>query len=265
MSRVAKGRAIQNLLQLREGESVVAFLNIANFEHSEDYIFFATACGRVKRTALSDYRNVHRSGIIAIHLNEADRLIDVVHTSGENHVLLSTRLGMSIRFDENDARVMGRNAAGVKGIELSEGDEVVGMIRVDDQSDLLTVTEHGFGKRTPLLGYLVQSEEGTSWAQGRGGKGRRDIRTGERNGSVVAVKCVHESDSLMLISSGGMLVRIPASSVRQVGRNTLGVRLVNLKEGDRLIAVARIADSDENGQDGHAPPMVAESESISEG
>jgi DNA gyrase subunit A len=131
------------------------------------------------------------------------------------------------------------------------------MIRVDDDADLLTITERGYGKRTPLLEYLVQGEDGSTWAQSRGGKGRRDIRTGERNGQVVAVKCVRESDSLMLISSGGMLVRIPAASVRQVGRNTLGVKLVNLKEGDRLIAAALSAEPDENG---HAPPpVVAES------
>src|SRR5262249_744244 len=126
MSRTARGRAIVNLVELREGERVVAFLNIADFDQSEDYLFFATAQGRVKRTALQDYRNVHRAGIIAINLNEGDKLIDVVHTTGQNHVLLATAGGMSIRFDENDARVMGRSAAGVKGIELREGDDVVG-------------------------------------------------------------------------------------------------------------------------------------------
>jgi DNA gyrase subunit A len=150
---------------------------------------------------------------------------------------------------------MGRSAAGVKGIELSDGDHVVGLIRVDDGADLLTITGNGFGKRTPLLEYLVHSEDGSTRAQGRGGKGRRDIRTGDRNGDVVAVKCVREGDSLMLISAGGMLVRIPVASVRQVGRNTLGVRLVKLKDEDRLIAAARIADSDDSGQEA---PLAAE-------
>lgn len=246
MSRTSRGRAIVNLLELREGERVVAFQNIADFENSQDYLFFATAQGRVKRTALQEYRNVHRAGIIAIGLNEGDHLIDVVHTTGHDHVLLSTAGGMSIRFDENDARAMGRGAAGVKGIELGEDDLVVGLIRVDDKADLLTVTENGFGKRTPLSEYLVQSEDGSTRAQNRGGKGRIDIRTSDRNGRVVAIRNVRDGDSLMLISEGGMIVRIPAGSIRQVGRAAQGVRVVNLKDGDKLIAAARVAESEQD-------------------
>ena len=262
MSRIAKGRAIVNLIELREGERVVAFLNIQDFERSEDYLFFATSQGRVKRTALKDYRNVHRAGIIAINLNEGDTLIDVVHTTGSNHVLLATASGMSIRFDENDVRVMGRNAAGVKGIDLKEGDEVVGLICVDDDADLLTVTENGYGKRTPLLEYLVQSEDGSTRAQSRGGKGRIDIQTTERNGQVVAIRCVREGDSIMFISESGMLVRVPAREIRRIGRNTQGVRLVNLKNGDKLMAAARIAeaegdDEDEAGNDSADAPKPA--------
>ncbi|MCI0676126.1 MAG: DNA gyrase subunit A [Phycisphaerales bacterium] len=251
MSRTAKGRAIVNLIELRADERVVAFLNIADFERSEDYLFFATAQGKVKRTALQDYRNVHRSGINAINLNEGDRLIDVIHTTGHNHVLLATASGMSIRFDENDARVMGRNAAGVKGIELHDGDQVVGMIQIeqgDDEADLLTITENGYGKRTSLVEYLVQSEDGSTRPQSRGGKGRHDIKTTERNGNVVAVRGVKEGDSLMFISQGGMLVRVAAKTISRIGRNTQGVRLVNLKEGDKLIAAARVADSDMSGE-----------------
>src|SRR5690606_15500310 len=207
--------------------------------------------GRVKRTALKDYRNVHRAGIIAINLNEGDTLIDVVHTTGSNHVLLATASGMSIRFDENDVRVMGRNAAGVKGIDLKKGDEVVGLICVDDDADLLTVTENGYGKRTPLLEYLVQSEDGSTRAQSRGGKGRIDIQTTERNGQVVAIRCVREGDSLMFISESGMLVRVPAREIRRIGRNTQGVRLVNLKDGDKLMAAARIAESEGDDEAGN--------------
>jgi DNA gyrase subunit A len=243
MGRTSKGRAIVNLLELREGERVLSFLNIKDFEISEDYLFFATAQGRVKRTSLKDFRNINRGGIIAVNLNEGDRLIDVVYTTGDNHVLLETAGGMSIRFDENDARVMGRNAAGVKGIDLADGDEVVGLIRVDDDADLLTVTEHGYGKRTSLLEYLVHSEDGSTRAQSRGGKGRRDIRTTARNGRVVAIRCVTETDSLMMISAGGMIVRMGAETISRIGRNTQGVRVVNLKEGDRLIAAARVVES----------------------
>ncbi len=245
MSRTSKGRAIVNLLELRENERVLAFLNIKDFEISEDYLFFATAQGRVKRTALKDFRNINRAGIIAINLNEGDRLIDIVYTTGDDHVLLVTARGMSIRFSENDARVMGRNAAGVKGIDLGRNDEVVGLIRVHDDSDLLTVTEHGYGKRTPLLEYLVHMEDGSTRPQSRGGKGRRDIRTTTRNGPVVAIRCVKERDGLMMISSSGMIVRMSAGSISRIGRNTQGVRVVNLKDGDRLIAAARVVEAED--------------------
>ncbi|MHC4415392.1 MAG: DNA gyrase subunit A [Planctomycetota bacterium] len=246
MSRTAKGRAIVNLLELRPEERVVAFLNIEDFERSEDYLFFATAQGRVKRTALKDYRNVHRAGIIAINLNENDRLIDVVHTSGLDHVLLATAAGVAIRFDEGDVRVMGRNAAGVKGVELRRGDEVVGLIRVVDGADLLTVTANGYGKRTPLLDYLVRSDDGARRPQSRGGKGRIDIRATPRNGRVVAIRCVEETDSLIFVSEQGMIVRMPAASISRIGRNTQGVRLASLKPGDRLIATARVVESDDD-------------------
>ncbi|MCZ6837177.1 MAG: DNA gyrase subunit A, partial [Planctomycetota bacterium] len=248
LSRTSKGRAIVNLLILKDGERIVAFLNVSNFEESQHHLFFATASGRVKRTALKDYWNVHKSGIIAINLNEGDRLIDVVETSGENHVLLATASGMAIRFDENDARIMGRNTAGVKGIDLAKDDEVVGLIRVQDDADLLTVTENGYGKRTGLREYLVQSEDESTRPQNRGGKGRRDIRTSDRNGKVITIRCVEENDSLMLMSEGGMVVRISASSVSRVGRNTQGVRLVTLKSGDKMISAARVMESDDESE-----------------
>ncbi len=247
MSRTSRGRAIVNLLEMKPEERVVAFLTIEDFERSEDYLFFATASGKVKRTALKDFRNINRSGIIAVNLNEGDRLIDVVYTTGDNHVLLATATGMSIRFDENDARVMGRNAAGVKGISLAKGDEVVGLIRVnDDEADLLTVTENGYGKRTNLAEYLVRSEDGSTRPQGRGGKGRLDIRTNERNGKVACIRFVREEYGIVFVSEKGMIVRVPADSISQIGRATQGVRLVNLKDGDRLIAAATITDPDQD-------------------
>jgi len=245
MSRTARGRAIVNLLELREDERIVAFLTIKDFERSEDYLFFATAQGRVKRTALKDFRNINKAGIIAANLNEGDRLIDVVYTTGADHVLMATAGGMAIRFDENDARVMGRNAAGVKGISLAADDEVVGLIRVDaNEADLLTVTERGYGKRTQLSEYLVHSEDGTMRTQSRGGKGRRDIRTNERNGRVVCIRYVLEDYSVVFVSEHGMIVRVAANSISRMGRNTQGVRLVNLKEGDRLMAAATVPESE---------------------
>ncbi len=246
MSRTSRGRAIVNLLRLKDGERVVAFLSIKDFEKGENFLFFATASGRVKRTALSDYRNVNVAGINAINLRDGDRLIGIVHTDGSDHVLLATAEGMSIRFDENDARVMGRAASGVKGIDLAKDDEVVGLVRVIDDADLLTVTENGYGKRTAMEEYLVRSEGGAVRPQSRGGKGRRDIRTTERNGKVVSIRCLEFGESVILVSIGGMLVRIPGDSISQIGRNTMGVRLVNLKAGDTVVATAKAQEGDES-------------------
>ncbi|MSR19334.1 MAG: DNA gyrase subunit A [Phycisphaerales bacterium] len=245
MSRTAKGRAINNLVTLREGESIRAFLPIKDFEKSEDFLFFATAQGRVKRSALRDYRNVNRSGIIALGLNEGDRLVDVMITRGDDHVLLATAHGMAIRFEETDVRMMGRGAAGVRGIDLEEGDSVVGAVRCNDNSDLLTVCKHGHGKRTALTEYLVHSEDGSTRAQSRGGKGRIDIRTEGRNGPVVAIHEVLETDHLMFLSSGGKVVRIAAGTISRIGRNTQGVRLVRLREGHALTSVAKVAEEGE--------------------
>jgi DNA gyrase subunit A len=210
---------------------------------------FATSQGKVKRTSLQLYQNVNKGGIIAIDLNDGDHLIGVSNTGGQDHILLCTATGMSIRFKESDARAMGRAAAGVKGIELDEGDEVVGLVRVEmrdaedptsavhPQLELLTCTENGYGKRTMLTEYLVQGEDGLR-IQSRGGKGRIDIQTTERNGRVVAVAAVNESQSAVLVTQGGLLVRIPVAQVRRTGRNTQGVRVVNPKDGDKLVAMA---------------------------
>lgn len=284
MARTAKGRSIVNMVELRAAEAgaegapargpekAVAFLPIEDFEKGEDYLFFATAQGKVKRTSLKLYQNVNKSGIIAISLNDGDSLIGVATTSGIDHVLLGTAQGMSIRFEETDARAMGRDAAGVKGIELCEGDEVVGLVKIemrsaDDPSssvhpeiDLLTVTENGYGKRTDLTEYLVQTEgegegdEGGRAAggfrvQSRGGKGRIDIRTTDRNGKVVAVAAVTGDQGVVFVTQGGLLVRIPAAQISRIGRATQGVRVVNLKDGDKLIAVAVVpaGEGDEPG------------------
>jgi len=246
--RTSRGRAVINLLDLKKDERICEFMPIEDFEKEEAYLLFATTNGIVKRTPLKDYRNVNRSGIIAINLRQEDSLIGVTWTSGDDHALLGTQTGMAIRFHEDGARAMGRNASGVKGIELAKGDQVVGLVRVaqDDQHDLLTVTENGYGKRTPLDEYLVHSEDGSTRAQNRGGKGRRDIVTNPRNGGVIGLLAVKPEDDLMLISTGGMIVRIKASSVRQTGRAALGVRVINLVTNDTLTGVARIADEDSN-------------------
>ena len=244
-TRTSRGRAIVNLLKLKEGEGIITFRNIPNFEECEDCLVFATAKGRVKRTQVAEYRNVNRGGIHAIKLNDGDSLVDVIKTDGHSHLLIATSTGMSIRFDENDARLMGRTAAGVRGINLSEDDWVVGAVLAEEDADLLTMTENGYGKRTPMIEYLVHSEDGSTRAQSRGGKGRRDIKTDKRNGRVADIRAVRDSDSLMFITANGMLVRISASDISTIGRNTKGVRVVNLKDGDRLITAAKVEGMDE--------------------
>ncbi len=246
-ARTARGRAIVNLIELKEGERICEFMPISDFEKGENFLMFATSLGLVKRTALKDYRNVNRSGIIAVNLREGDSLIGVTWTEGNDHLLLGTHNGMSIRFDENDARVMGRNASGVKGITLAGDDRVVGLVKVPagvEEADLLTVCENGYGKRTAMSEYLVRSEDGSTRPQGRGGKGRRDIVVNERNGKVVALKTVVPEDDLMLITFNGMIVRINAGSVSRIGRNTQGVRVIKIDSSDRLVAVARVAESE---------------------
>ncbi len=245
--RTSRGRAIVNLIELREGERICEFMPISDFEKGEFFLMFATSQGLVKRTALKDYRNVNRAGIIAVNLREGDSLIGVTWTAGNDHLLLGTSDGMSIRFDENDARVMGRSASGVKGITLSGDDSVVGLVKIPhgEEPDLLTVCENGYGKRTAMEEYLVRSEDGSTRPQGRGGKGRRDIVTNARNGKVVALKRVTPDDDLMLITLNGMIVRINAGSVSKIGRNTQGVRVITVGKDDLLVAVARIEDSTE--------------------
>ncbi len=262
MSRTSKGRSLVNVIELRKDEKCVAFMPIADFEKGENYLTFATASGQIKRTALHQYRNVNRSGLIAINLKEGDELVGAVWTSGHDHVLLGTTGGMSIRFGEDDARPMGRATAGVKGIDLRDGDKVVGLVRIEmsppdedgnqtplRDAALLTVTESGYGKRTDLNEYLVTSEHEngtvTRRTQSRGGKGRIDIRTSDRNGGVVAVRAVLPEEDVMFITQKGMLVRIPADSISKIGRATQGVRVINLKPGDRLISAARVMEKED--------------------
>ncbi len=254
LSRTSRGRAIVNLLELRDGERIRAFLPVADFEKGEHYLFFATAKGRVKRSALKDYRNVNRSGIIAILLQEDDRLIDVLLTSGEDHVLLGDALGHGDPLRRERRPRHGPQRRGRAGHRPSRRgrDRRAGALRRG--RDLLTVTEHGYGKRTPLSEYLVQSEDGSSRPQSRGGKGRIDIRTTDRNGTVASVRCVTEGDGLMLVSEGGMVVRIAVDTVSRIGRNTQGVRVARVKDGDRIVATARIDASLMVDEEIEAPP-----------
>ncbi len=266
MSRTSMGRAFINLINLAQGERTCAYLNVKDFEAGSDYLTFVSKGGIVKRTALKDYRNVGRSGLIAVGLKEGDSLLDVTKTGGRDDLLLATAKGMAIRFNEEDVRLMGRPAAGVKGIELEEGDSVIGVVAVpmdvgadgetvtrDPSLCLLTITERGYGKRTAIDEYRVQPEVGPARSQSRGGKGRADIKTGERNGDSVAALGVLATDDVVVISKGGQLVRTPASEIRECGRGTMGVRVVSLNDGDSVVAAAHVPESDAAPGDVAAP------------
>ena len=248
MSRASKGRSIANLLELRPDEKIAATLRIeAKGEDGEAdteggtwnpalHIMFATRSGIVKKTNLADFANVRKGGIIAIQIEPGDELIDALLTNGNDEVVLITRQGISIRFHEVEVRDMGRNAVGVWGIRPESGDEVLGIAKVIADAQLLVAGSNGIGKRTGFEEYRVQS---------RGGKGIITMRTGERTGDVVGALTVHESDELMLITTGGQMVRIRVSEVRETGRNTMGVKLMDLREGETLQDIAPVVSQDE--------------------
>ncbi|MGA2266167.1 MAG: DNA gyrase subunit A [Phycisphaerae bacterium] len=235
MARQSKGRAIINLLQMDGKEKICAVVAVREFD--DRFLVTATRKGQIKKTPLSAYANPRRGGIVATGLDEGDVVIGVAITRGSDEIVLGTANGQSIRFQETDVRAMGRTAAGVRGIHLRDGDEVVDMIIVDPMATLLTACEKGYGKRTSFEEYRLQS---------RGGVGIINIKTTERNGKVIALKSLRDADELMLITLHGMIVRTGAGDLRTIGRATQGVRLISLKEGDKLVAVARVVAEDDS-------------------
>ena len=231
--KATRGRALINLLRVDQGENVQAYIAVR--EYAEDlFITMATAKGLVKKTALTAYSRPMKGGIFAIDIREDDHLIDAQITSGENDIILGTRNGMSIRFSETNIRPTGRKTMGVKGIELKgEDDSVVGMIVVRREGTVLAVSEHGFGKRTEVINYRVQN---------RAGKGIITIKTTPKVGSMVSLLEVVDNDDLMIITSRGVLIRQPVSSIRSIGRNTQGVKLIRLDDGDSIAAVTRVQE-----------------------
>jgi DNA gyrase subunit A len=237
LGRAARGKAIVNVLRLREGERVQTMLPVRSFERIEgESILLATRRGVVKKTPLSAYSNPRRSGIIAINLAGDDELIGVGRTAARNEVILASKHGKSIRFDESQVRAMGRSATGVRGLKVSGDDEVVGMEILTPGATILTVTEKGYGKRTPLDAYRIQN---------RGGQGIITIKTTERNGPVVGVAQVVDEDQLMLITNGGKVLRCAATGISVMGRNTQGVRIMDLASDETLVSIARLAEGDE--------------------
>ncbi|WP_067930459.1 DNA gyrase subunit A [Alicyclobacillus kakegawensis] len=240
-SRQAKGIPIINLLQLESGEQISTVIPMPSLDTEEAHgksLFFATQQGIVKKTSLKEFENIRKSGLIAIHLRDDDKVIGVRLTDGQRDIILATQKGMSIRFTETDVRPMGRSATGVKGIQLAEGDEVVGMDVVDEDADVLVVTTRGYGKKTPVSDYRVQT---------RGGKGIRTVNCTEKNGAVIGLKMVQDEDDLMIITNAGVTIRIHVADISTLGRLTQGVKLINVPEGEEVATVARVAaGSDED-------------------
>ena len=248
-SRTSRGKPIVNMFPLVEGEKITVILPIQGYE-DDHYVFMATRRGTVKKTRLSDFSNPRKAGIIAVDLDEGDFLVGAAITDGKHDVMLFSDAGKAVRFDENDVRPMGRTARGVRGMNLSDGQEVIAMLvapaevaegavaAVEDAAapnSVLTATENGYGKRTPIAEYT---------RHGRGTKGMIAIQTSERNGKVVAAALVSPEDQIMLITTGGVLVRTRVSEIREMGRATQGVTLINVDEGTHLSGLQRIAESD---------------------
>ncbi|MBN8253481.1 DNA gyrase subunit A [Priestia flexa] len=234
--RTAKGLPIINLLEVDKGEWVNAIIRVDEFV-DDWYLFFTTKQGISKRTPLSSFENIRNSGLIALSLREEDELISVKLTDGKRDMVIGTKNGMLIRFNENDVRSMGRTATGVKGITLDSEDEVIGMEILEEESDILIITKNGYGKRTPANEYRIQT---------RGGKGLRTCNITDKNGDVVALKCVTSGEEIMVITVSGVLIRLSVSGISQMGRNTQGVKVIRLGDSEFVSTVAKVQTSEED-------------------
>ncbi|MBV8625948.1 MAG: DNA gyrase subunit A, partial [Herbaspirillum sp.] len=238
-SRNSRGKPIVNMFPLQDGEKITVVLPLSGANRSfpdDRYVFMATSLGTVKKTPLSDFSNPRKAGIIAVDLDEGDFLIGAALTDGAHDVMLFSDAGKAVRFDENDVRPMGRTARGVRGMNLEETQQVIALLVAEnEQQSVLTATENGFGKRTPITEYT---------RHGRGTKGMIAIQTSERNGKVVAATLVESSDEIMLITTGGVLIRTRVSEIREMGRATQGVTLIAVEDGTKLSGLQRVVESD---------------------
>jgi DNA gyrase subunit A len=246
--RTARGRAIVNLLELGEGEKLAAILPVTDLANADENLSILTVTkkGRVKKTSIAEYKRPVRKGKYGLTIKDHDEMLCAAITSGDDEVFLVTRKGQSIHFHESDVRVMGRTAAGVKGVNLADDDEVVGAVVLKNDDSILTITENGYGKRTAVADYRLQK---------RGGKGIFAIKTSERNGMVVGALQVVDEDQVMLIANSAKVIRMPMDSMRVIGRNTQGVRMINLGEGEKVVAMSMLArnnEVDEDDEDGDA-------------
>jgi DNA gyrase subunit A len=257
-ARSSKGRAVQNLINIEQGDKIRAFINVKSLIDdtyiNNNFIVLCTRQGIIKKTSLEAYSRPRQSGINAINIREGDRLIDARLTNGNNEILLAVRSGKAIRFHEQKVRPMGRNASGVRGIKTSEknSDEVIGMVCVQDpETTILVVSENGYGKRTHLEDYRVTN---------RGGKGVKTINITGKTGKLISINAVTDKDDLMIINKSGLTIRLAVSSLREMGRATQGVRLINLRQGDSIAAVAQVVSSAENESDGSDNEIAVEKE-----
>jgi DNA gyrase subunit A len=271
LARDAKGRALVNLLEFEPGEKVADCRSVSGFDDPNQFLMLATRSGMVKKTALEQYRRRRTKGLIAVKLREGDELVDAVITKPGDELILATAKGMAIRFPESDARPMGRDTSGVRGIKLGGGDRLVGMVVADAEATLLTVCEHGYGKRTPFgagtpVAGPAPGEDGGEEAveaeapeavgdeadssgmryrtQHRGGKGLRDIKATSRNGAVVSVVAVRDDDQVLMMTARGKIQRVNVREIRPMGRNTQGVRIMRVDDGDALAAVVPVPPSE---------------------
>ena len=247
-SRTARGTAIINVLPLEQGESVTAMVVTREF-HEDEFLMMVTMQGTVKRIPFIALKTNRKGGIRALTLDEGDHLINVIRTNGNDNMILATRNGMAICFNENDVRPMGRDAMGVKGITLVDDDYVIGAEKMEEGKTLLTVTEHGFGKRTELVEYLRTGPNGEKMPQSRGGKGLKNYNITEKTGRIAGCRVVGENDDVMLIESGGVIIRIPASSINIYKRDVQGVIVMRIEEGNALVSMERVeADGEETAE-----------------
>ena len=243
-SRTARGTAMVNVLPLEQDETVTAMVITREFYENE-YLMMVTRKGTVKRIPFVALNTRRRTGIRAITLDEGDQLINVIRTNGDDNMILATAQGMAICFNENDVRPMGRDAAGVRGISLSDGDCVIGAVKAEEGTTLLTVTENGFGKRTELAEYLRTGPDGSKIPQSRGGKGLKNYNITEKTGIVAGCCLVSETDDVMLIENGGVIIRVPASSINIYKRDVMGVIIMRIEQGNKLVSIERVAAEEE--------------------
>ena len=260
-SRVSRGRAIQNMINIPKDEKIKAYIKVKNLKDQEylanNFIIMCTKKGTIKKTSLEAYSRPRANGINAININEGDQLLQASLTTGESNILMALRSGRAIRFNESTVRPMGRTATGVRGIRLAhENDEVIGMISVDDPNDtILVVSENGYGKRTDLEDYRITN---------RGGKGVKTLNITEKTGDLISINNVNNDDDLMIINKSNIVIRIAVNQLRVMGRATQGVRLITLKKNDSISSVAKVEHEEEEIEDETVLTAEATGENLDE-